>query len=51
MTAQEQQETPSMDDIVHHNNFLLNGLIDVLVKKGVITEEELEQHLDSLTEE
>lgn len=41
----------SMEDIVENNDAVLHTLIDLLVQKGVISEEELTSKLDELADE
>ena len=38
------------DEIVEHNDLLLNALIELLIDKGVITEDEFSKKVDELEE-
>ncbi len=42
---QEDNEEISMEDLVEENNFVMNCLIDLLIEKNVITDEELEKKM------
>lgn len=47
--AENNEDLPkSMDDLVYESRFLLNVLIDLLVEKKVITEDELYKKYDTL---
>ncbi|HLD10524.1 MAG TPA: hypothetical protein VJB89_00435 [Candidatus Nanoarchaeia archaeon] len=40
----------NQEEIILENNFCLNGLIDILIDKGIFTKEEYEKKLDQLEE-
>ena len=40
----------NQEEIIIENNFCLNGLIDILIDKGIFTKEEYEKKLDQLEE-
>ena len=44
----EEHEEYSTEELAESNNFVLNALIDLLVGKGVITEEELNKKYEEL---
>ena len=46
-----QEEEMNMEDTVHNTEYVLNVLIDLLVEKGVISEEELTAKLEEDDEE
>ena len=46
-----EDEEMSTEDIVTNTEFVLNALIDLLVEKKVISEEELQKKLDEDEEE
>jgi hypothetical protein len=41
----------NLQDIVVNNNIVMNGLIDLLIEKGVITEEDFRQKLAKIEKE
>jgi hypothetical protein len=41
-------EEISIEELAHHNNFLLNVVIDLLIDKKIFTEEELEAKVKEL---
>ncbi len=47
----EQTNLEMIEELAYENNFLLNALIDVLTKKGVLTEDELYERYDQLMAE
>lgn len=53
MTEEQQTngEEYSVEELSEHNNFLLNGVIDLLIKKGLITEAELNKTLEEMYDE
>ncbi|MBW3019180.1 hypothetical protein KY329_03285 [Candidatus Woesearchaeota archaeon] len=46
MEEEMQEEEMSTEDIAVNTEYVLNKLIDLLVSKGVIREEELQEKLD-----
>ena len=42
----DQEEEISVEELVEGNNIVLNSLIDLLIQKGVISEEDLQKKLD-----
>ena len=46
-----QEEEMSMEDTLHNTEYVLNVLIDLLVEKGVISEDELTAKLEEDDEE
>jgi uncharacterized protein YktA (UPF0223 family) len=47
---QDMGEDFSTEELAESNNFVLNALIDLLIEKKVITEDELMQKYDELQE-
>jgi hypothetical protein len=47
----EQNDLEMLEELSYENNFLLNALIDVLTKKGLLTEEEIYERYDQLMAE
>ena len=48
---QNKDESFNMEDIVVNNNMLLNTLIDILVEKDIISEEELMKKVEEQAKE
>jgi hypothetical protein len=47
---EEKEEELSTEELVNNNDIMLNALIELLIEKGVITEEELEKKADDISE-
>lgn len=46
--VEENDEELSMEDVVEENDVVLNALVDVLIQKGVVSEEELQRKMEEL---
>lgn len=40
------KENFSYDNLIENNNAMVNALIDLLIEKGIITEEEFKKKMD-----
>lgn len=51
--ADGMEEDEEMDEssIIEHNDVLLNALLDLLIQKGIITEEEFNTKVEEFTSE
>ena len=47
----DQFEQMAVEDLVYGNHHALNILLDILIEKGVISEQEFKDKLDSMVEE
>ena len=47
----KENENLSMDEVVYNNNLLVNALVDLLIEKKIISEEEFEAKLDEMDSE
>lgn len=45
------EEILSTDDLAESNQILLSALIDILIRKGVLTQEELDREVEDIQEE
>jgi hypothetical protein len=48
---QDQYEQMATEDLVYGNHHALNILLDILIEKGVISEQEFKDKLDAVIEE
>lgn len=48
---QEQYEQMATEDLVYGNHHALNILLDILIEKGVISEQEFKDKLDAVIED
>jgi len=46
-----EEDDMTMEDLVENNDAVLHTLIDLLISKGVISEEELTKKLDELSDD
>lgn len=51
MKQDDQFEQMAVEDLVYGNHHALNILLDILIEKGVISEQEFKDKLDSMVEE
>lgn len=50
MNTENQFDQMAMDDLVYGNHHALNILLDILIEKGVISEQEFKDKLDEAVE-
>ena len=50
-TNEECEEEMSVEEMSEENNFVLNALIDLLVEKKIISEEEFKEKLEAMEAE
>jgi hypothetical protein len=48
---EELEDECTIEDVVEENDLVLNALIELLIKKGVITEDELQTKVDEMEAE
>ena len=51
LNMDEQFEQMAVEELVYGNHHALNILLDLLIEKGVISEQEFKDRLDSMVEE
>lgn len=51
MSPDMDDDDMDMEDLIENNDAVLHSLIDLLIQKGVISEEELTKKLDELADE
>ena len=51
MKQDDQYEQMAFEDLVYGNHHALNILLDILIEKGVLSEQEFKDKLDAIVEE
>ncbi len=49
--AESDFESMALEDVVYGNQHLLNVLLDILIEKGIISEQEFKDKIDRMIEE